>query len=166
MEGQIMNIYKSNRRCYEIREYIQYLNKRIGEIKDKNKLTDEDKLAKILLFNLEHYSRYEQEKGMTFTLYILDHFTDIVKDENDIFQRRKIEFHIPTKVKRNLFREYREYVKTVEMVVSASEEELAEMIENGEVGIATVKKDTEGHTVVGRDAEVENESETDEDEME
>lgn len=161
-----MNIYKSNRRCYEIREYIQYLNKRIGEIKDKNKLTDEDKLAKILLFNLEHYSRYEQEKGMTFTLYILDHFTDIVKDENDIFQRRKIEFHIPTKVKRNLFREYREYVKTVEMVVSASEEELAEMIENGEVGIATVKKDTEGHTVVGGDAEVENESETDEDEME
>lgn len=161
-----MNIYKSNRRCYEIREYIQYLNKRIGEIKDKNKLTDEDKLAKILLFNLEHYSRYEQEKGMTFTLYILDHFTDIVKDENDIFQRRKIEFHIPTKVKRNLFREYREYVKTVEMVVSASEEELAEMIENGEVGIATVKKDTEGHTVVGRDAEVEYESETDEDEME
>ena len=161
-----MDIYKSNRRCYEIREYIQYLNKRIGEIKDKHKLTDEDKLAKILLFNLEHYSRYEQAKGMTFTLYILDHFTDIVKDENDIFQRRKIEFHIPTKVKRNLFREYREYVKAVEMVVSASEEELAEMIENGEVSIPAVKKDSEGKTVVGGDAEVESESETDEDEME
>ena len=52
-----MNIYKSNRRCYEIREYIQYLNKRIGEIKDKNKLTDEDKLAKILLFNFKIRAR-------------------------------------------------------------------------------------------------------------
>jgi len=69
-------------------------------------------------------------------------------------------------VKKNLFREYREYVKAVEMVVSASEEELAEMIENGEVSIPTVKKDSEDKTVVGGDAEVDSESETDEDEME
>ncbi len=113
-----MDYYKNNSRTEELEDYKKYLNKMVVDSSFKEKLSEDDKLAKVLLFNLEFYQTYNQHEHLVKTMMILDYYADVVQDRNDIFQRMMIDLsRVPKKVRKYLFKEYKVYNKTLDKVL-------------------------------------------------
>ena len=129
-----MKIYNTDKRTHGVYEYIHYLNRKVTATNLKERPDDDDKLARVLLFNLEHYSRYHQERGLIVTLYVLDHYAKVEQDKGDVFQRPIINLSaVPTKVRRKLYSEYREYNNTIETLLTADDATIQKLVEEGKI---------------------------------
>lgn len=112
------DFYKRDRRSYPIEIYVKHLNQLVSESKKDNNLTEESKLARALLYNLEYSQRYMDENSLALSLYVLDSFAVIEKDQKDIFGREKLSLkNIPTKVKKFIIKEYENHLKDVDKSV-------------------------------------------------
>ncbi len=112
-----MSNFKGERRCYHEGFYIKHLSALVNQSKHKEKLSTEDKIAKVLLFNLEHYRRYEDEMKYTYSLMVLDHYSYLEPDEDDIFHREKFILKVPAKVRKVLFEEYKKEMESLKLIL-------------------------------------------------
>lgn len=140
-----MNYFRESRRCLDVSDYIFYLNKIVGDSTHKKYLNKNDKLAKILLFNLEHCFRYEEFEKFNYTLFVLDHFSKIVNDENDIFRRAILKLDIPDQVAKMLINDYEVYIDAADELTCGEYDETlkseSEVVSQGNVTDQTLEFD-------------------------
>ncbi len=134
-----MNFFDNDAKTVDLVQYRYLLNRIVAESSFKDSLSEEDKLAKVLLFNIDFYSKYQQQEGLYKTNFILDFYADIKQDRNDIFQRQIIDLaRIPKQVRKYLFKEYKDCYKFLDKDLKSnklfvevnSEEKPAEVVDN------------------------------------
>ncbi len=113
-----MDYFNIDIKTRDLSEYEYYLNRVVKESYFKKEMSEDDKLAKVLLFNINFYRTYNFTTELVNTTMILDYYADVVQDRNDIFQRQIISLErIPKKIRKNLFKEFKECNKTIEKVL-------------------------------------------------
>ncbi len=90
-------------------EYKALLDRYIGDnAKDETK-EDDVRLAKVIRQLLDFYKELGDKERYTFVSDVLDYYTLVVKDEKDIFGRQTLEFHVPDKIRKSLYKGFLEF---------------------------------------------------------
>ncbi len=154
-----MNFDRTIRRTHSEFEYRYALNRVVSDNSIKEELSEEEKLAQILLYNLDHYSLYGNQDGLAYTYHVLYHYAKIEKDKNDMFGRWIINLSaIPDVVRKKLFRDYKTFLQLVEAYIKGDKKKLDKLNKSGKVVINGNSQDVasaENMGVVGELEEVE-----------
>ncbi len=121
---KVDKLLAQDRRTHSMVEYENAINSFIGENQNKEDMKEDVKLAKVLRFYIEFYGSIRDKERYDFIGDVLDYYTNIVPNKNDIFQRPTIEFHIPAKIRKLLYKGFVEFNKNREIELKKDAEEL------------------------------------------
>ncbi len=100
--------------------YSRQLNTMVNDAKkkDRKEWTKEEKLAEMILFNLNYFRQYNLKPQMTYMMYVLDNYTHFEVDEKDILRRRVLVIDkIPAKVAKCIKEDYKAVKEATKIIL-------------------------------------------------
>ncbi len=117
-------LISEDRRVHSMFDYMTALNTFVGYNQDDAEKAEDVKLAKVLIFDIEFYSKIRDVERFEYISDVLDYYTKIVPNENDLFKRPIIEFHVPENIRKSLFKSFVEFDKNRKLELKEDTEKL------------------------------------------
>lgn len=121
---KIDKLIAKNVQPHDMLEYENAINSFIGYNHKDDKKQEDVRLAKVIKFYIEFFRSIRDKERYDYINDVLDYYTKIVPNEEDLFRRSTIEFHIPERIKKNLYKGYIEFHENRKADLEQGAEEL------------------------------------------